>query len=84
MVNQKKLNQKIQEILDKCGEGKYIFRGEKECYDKVTSNLYRYYREFYKTRGRPLDNHFPVSKLEKRLLTEQEDTFVLTHPILKF
>ena len=68
MVNQKKLNQKIQEILDKCGEGKYIFRGEKECYDKATSNLHRYYRELYKTRGRPLDNHFPVSKLEKEIV----------------
>ena len=68
MADQKKINQKMQEILDKCGEGKYIFRGEKKCYDKVSSNLYRYYSELYKTRGRTLDNHFPVSKLEKEIV----------------
>ena len=68
VANQKKLNHKLQEILDKCSEGKYIFRGEKECYDKVSSNLYRYYSELYKTRGQPLDNNFPISKLEKEIV----------------
>ena len=66
MADQKKINQKMQEILDKYGEGNYIFRGEKKCYDKVSSNLYRYYSELYKTRGRTIDNLFPISKLEKK------------------
>ncbi|MDE0291058.1 MAG: tetratricopeptide repeat protein [Candidatus Dadabacteria bacterium] len=68
MIDPKNLNKKIQEILDKYDKGKYIFRGERECYDKVSSNLYRYYRKLYKTRGRPFDNHFPVSKLEKKIV----------------
>ena len=68
MADKKELNQRIQEIIDKCGEGNYIFRGEKECYDTVSSNLYRYYRKLYKTRGHTLDNGFPVSKLEKAIV----------------
>ena len=68
MADKKELNQRIQEIIDKCDEGKYVFRGEKECYDKVSSNLYRYYSELYKTRGRPFDNNFPASKLEKKIV----------------
>lgn len=68
MADKKELNQRIQEIIDKCGEGKYIFRGEKECYDRVSSNLYRYHRKLYETRGHTLDNRFPVSKLEKAIV----------------
>ena len=68
MIDLKNLNKKIQEILDKCGEGKFIFRGEKECHDKVSSNLYRYYSKLYTTRECPLDNNFPVSKLEKEIV----------------
>ena len=68
MADKKEINQRIQEIIDKCGEGKYIFRGEKKCYDKVSSNLYRYYRKLYETRGHTLDNRFPISKLEKAIV----------------
>ena len=37
--------EKIQEILDKCSTENYIFRGEKQKHDKVSSALYRQYCE---------------------------------------
>ena len=70
MADQRKINQKIQEILDKCGEGKYIFRGENQIHLKVSSNLYRHYRELVEKRKKEPSNgnHFPVSKLEKEIV----------------
>lgn len=68
MIDRKNPNIKTQKILDKCCEGKYIFRGERECYDEVTSNFYRYYRELYESREGLLDADFPVSKLEKQIV----------------
>lgn len=38
-----KAQEKIREILNECGEGKYIFRGENRDYGKVSSKLYREY-----------------------------------------
>ena len=35
--------QKICEIAEKSADGDYIYRGEPECYDKVSSSLYREY-----------------------------------------
>ena len=35
----------IREIEDKSASGDYIFRGEPECYEKVSSTLYRQYEE---------------------------------------
>ena len=32
---------KIAEIAEKSADGDYIYRGESECYTKVSSNLYR-------------------------------------------
>ena len=37
--------EKIQEIVEKSADGDYIYRGESQCYDKVSSNLYREYEE---------------------------------------
>ena len=38
-----KTQEKIREILNECGGGKYIFRGENRDYGKVSSKLYREY-----------------------------------------
>ena len=38
-----KTQEKIREIVNECGEGKYIFRGENRDYGKVSSKLYREY-----------------------------------------
>ena len=40
-----KVRKIIREIEDKASEGDYIFRGEPECYPKVSSTLYRQYEE---------------------------------------
>ena len=37
----KRVLEKIAEIVEKSATGDYIYRGEPECYDKVSSNLYR-------------------------------------------
>ena len=37
---------KIAEIAEKSATGSYIYRGEPECYDEVTSTLYREYADF--------------------------------------
>ena len=33
--------EKIQEIVEKSADRDYVYRGEVECHDKVSSNLYR-------------------------------------------
>ena len=38
-----KVLEKINEIVKKSADGDYIYRGEPECYDKVSSSLYREY-----------------------------------------
>lgn len=38
--------EKVQEIVEKSADGNYIFRGEPECYGKVSSNLYRFSSKF--------------------------------------
>ena len=45
MTDQEKFDQKLEQISDVCNEEKYIFRGEKEYYEKISSNLYRKYKE---------------------------------------
>lgn len=42
----RKVRKIIREIEDKASGGDYIFRGEPECYPKVSSTLYRQYEEF--------------------------------------
>ena len=37
------VHKKIKEILNECAGGEYIFRGEKENYEYISSGLYRYY-----------------------------------------
>lgn len=38
--------EKIQEIVEKSADSIYIFRGEPECYEKISSSLYRFSSEF--------------------------------------
>ena len=37
------LSKIIQEIMEKSVSGNYIYRGEPECYDRISSTLYRRY-----------------------------------------
>lgn len=47
----KKLQKELQEILRKCSKRKYIFRGENECYRRISSNLYRKHHKLIKKTG---------------------------------
>ena len=55
--------EKIREILNECGGGKYIFRGENRDYGKVSSKLYREY-----TAASLVDDHM----LESERITVEE------------
>ena len=47
----RKVREIIREIEDKASGGDYIFRGEPECYPKVSSTLYRQYEEILTDRA---------------------------------
>ena len=65
-----KTQEKIQEILNECREGKYIFRGEnRDDYGKVSSNLYReYYKDDQNGETPLINNH--VLDLEKFIVKD--------------
>ena len=72
-----KTKEKIQEILNECRGGNYIFRGENRDYGKVSSKLYREYDA-----ASLVDDHMLES--EKSLLRGQDAMFVPMRLILKF
>ena len=54
---------KIQEIAEKSADGDYIYRGEPECYCKVSSSLYRKYSK--------IDvEHFDIEVVQDEILKE--------------
>ena len=71
MTDQKKFDQKLKEISDICDEEKYIFRGEEEYYEKISSNLYRKYGELVEG----IENH-PFSVVKIPFLLEMEKNIV--------
>ncbi len=50
--------EKIQEILNECSTGKYIFRGENKEYGKVSSGLYRQYCQ--RDDNKPVNDNDPL------------------------
>ena len=56
----RKVREIIREIEDKASGGDYIFRGEPECYPKVSSTLYRQYEEI-------LTDRFNVENLQNEM-----------------
>ena len=61
--NLDKVLAKINEIARKSDSGDYIYRGERECYDKVCSSLYHYCKEI------EVEN-FDVEIIQKEILQE--------------
>ena len=55
--------EKITEITEKSANGDYIYRGEQECYDKISSNLYREYPHMEGI-------HFDIANFQKTILEE--------------
>ena len=71
----------IHEIAEKSANGDYIYRGEPECFPKVSSNLYRQYEQNIETK------HFDVEIVQKQILeeaktftTETDEFEILTQP----
>ena len=70
--------EKIQEIVKLSANGDYLYRGEPECYDKVSSSLYRKHSDIEA-------DHFHIEVVQKEILdaakrytTETEDFEILT------
>ena len=55
--------EKIQEIAEKSADGDYIYRGEPECYCKVSSSLYRKYSKIDA-------EHFDIEVVQDEILKE--------------
>ena len=54
----------LQEIVEKSSEGDYIYRGEPECYCKISSTLYRQYE------GKIDTEHFEIEYAQKEMLEQ--------------
>ena len=66
--------EKIREIVEKSADGDYIYRGEPECYSKVSSSLYR---EYPHVEGESFD----VEGAQEAILEEAEAYTDKTDPI---
>ena len=58
---------KIAEIIEKSADGDYIYRGEPECYEKVSSNLYREYEDDIKA------ENFDIAVVQEEILREAKE-----------
>ena len=65
---------KIQEIVKKSADGDYIYRGEPECYPKISSNLYREH-------PRPEAEDFEIEISQAKILEEVKTYIGKTNPI---
>ena len=59
---------KIQEIVEKSADGDYIYRGEPECYPKVSSTLYRHLKTVW-VMGLDLD----IEEFQKQVLNDARE-----------
>ena len=62
-TDQSRVLEKIAEIVNASADGDYIYRGEPEYYEKVSSNLYR---EYPRVEGIPFD----IAEAQKNILKE--------------
>ena len=58
---------KITEIAEKSATGSYIYRGEPECYEKVSSNLYREYETDIEA------ENFDIAVVQEEILREARE-----------
>ena len=66
--------EKINEIVEKSADGDYIYRGEPECFEKISSSLYR---EYPRTEG----EHFDIERDEDMMLDEAKEYTNESDPI---
>ena len=58
---------KIAEIAEKSDDGDYIYRGESQCHDEVSSNLYREYKEDIQA------ENFDIEIVQNEILREAKE-----------
>lgn len=58
------LSKITRDIVEKSSDGDYIYRGEPECYEKISSSLYRQGRKGYES------GQFNVERVQKGILNE--------------
>lgn len=66
----------IREITDESVDGDYIYRGEPEKYDEVSSNLYRQYEKIIRTKD------FDIKVVQKEILKEANQYSDETDPFI--
>ena len=59
--------EKIAEIANASATGDYIYRGEPKCYDEVSSNLYREYKDDIEA------DHFNIKVVQNEILKEAQE-----------
>ena len=59
--------EKIAEIANSSATGDYIYRGEPKCYDEVSSNLYREYKDDIEA------DHFNIKVVQNEILKEAQE-----------
>ena len=69
---------KIQEIVKLSAEGDYLYRGEPECYNKVSSGLYRQYSDIEAENFDIEVVQNEILEAAKRYTTETDDFEILT------
>ncbi len=71
--------EKIREILNECGEGKYVFRGENRDYGKVSSKLYREFEKAHLVDDHMLESErITVDVARRHVRPDASDIEVLT------
>ena len=66
--------EKIQEIVEKSADRDYIYRGEPECYPRVSSSLYR-------ENPNPEAEDFDIENTQSKILKEVKSYIGKTDPI---
>ena len=74
-TNLDRVLEKIAEIAEKSADDDYIYRGEPECYEKVSSNLYREYEKDIQA------EQFDIMVVQEEILKEARE---YTHKTDKF
>ncbi len=73
------LREKLEEIWDGCDEEKYIFRGEKEFYEEISSKLYRRHGKLVKDVGKKYPSSYGsitlLLKMEKDIVNRAKNHF---------
>lgn len=70
-INDSEIQKLLQRVREKSSQGEYIYRGESEQYDKISSTLYRRYAEKIDA------EYFDIQTAQKQMLEQVKNTPIL-------